>query len=43
MVELDNETMTEDVIALRQMVLEKREKLLADNQGNSSRTGLTLN
>lgn len=43
MVELDNETMTEDVNALRQMVLEKREKLLADNQGIYSRTGLTLN
>lgn len=33
MVELDNESMAEDVIALRQMVLEKREKLLAENQG----------
>lgn len=43
MVELDNESMIEDVNTLRQMVLEKRESLLADNQGISSRTGLSLN
>lgn len=43
MVELDNESKTEDVNTLRQMVLEKREKLLAENQGISSRTGLTFN